>query len=115
MHNRKLRVYVELKDGVPIRILKRVDYNSPHPIAEVSRKYAVGEIRRQVFERAAGHCERCDARITEQTGHMHEKLERGRGGEISVENSVALCPKCHLGKTGVHANHYPQFGIRREE
>lgn len=112
---RRQRVFVELRDGVPIRILNHAPYDPDGPpVVEWSRAGAVSAIRAQVFDRAAGHCERCDTPITPSTGHMHEVLPRGRGGEISLANSVALCARCHLGKTGVHANHYPQFGLRKE-
>jgi hypothetical protein len=26
---------------------------------------------------------------------MHEKLHRGKGGEISFENSILICHPCH--------------------
>lgn len=41
---------------------------------------------------------------------MHEKIARGKmvfkgeDGEYSVENSVAICGNCHLGKNGAHGN-----------
>jgi 5-methylcytosine-specific restriction endonuclease McrA len=70
----------------------------------------VKAIRRAVFERAEYMCEYCGALLTWNTGHMHEKIHRGRGGKISLENSVALCAKCHIGPHGEHGARRPRFG-----
>jgi hypothetical protein len=56
---------------------------------------AVGMIRHTVFIRSQGFCEGCAAPVTESTGHMHELLHRGKGGEISMDNSVFICADCH--------------------
>lgn len=109
--NKRGRCFVDLgPDGRAIRIIKRVSF-SPHDPdpAEMSKKQAVSDIRTQVFERSGGECERCATPITYRTMHMHETLHRGRGGEVSVENSVAICPPCHIGKNGEHANRFPQW------
>lgn len=108
--SRRQRVFVEMQNGVPVRIYNRVPYDpaAPSPV-EVSRVGAVSCIRGLVFARAAGRCERCGTPITEQTGHLHERIPRSKGGEISIYNSVALCPPCHVGKTGEHANRFPQW------
>jgi len=81
------------------------------PWAWAPRAGAVESIRRQVFDRAAGHCEvpkdrkRCNAAITWESGEMHERQPRGmtgfKRGEISVENSLAACKECHRRE---HAN-----------
>ena len=103
-------VFVEVDErGDPIRILKNAKFAAQLPVEsvqEVPRAYAVGHIRRIVFGRAgctphqAGQCEDCGASIiwtagNWKSGEMHEKVFRSLGGEISVENCVALCRKCH--------------------
>jgi 5-methylcytosine-specific restriction endonuclease McrA len=49
-------------------------------------------------------CEFCGNVITQGTGHMHEKLFKGNGGEVSLDNCVAICAACHIGKDGEHGN-----------
>jgi hypothetical protein len=67
---------------------------------------AVSEIRHQLWLRCRGECELCAASITESSGHMHEQKHRGKGGEISMENSVFICPICHR---RAHADRNPHF------
>jgi len=45
-----------------------------------------------------GYCEECGRffRILD----CHEKFERGKGGKVSMENSVILCRPCHNKKKG---------------
>jgi 5-methylcytosine-specific restriction endonuclease McrA len=72
------------------------------------RKYseAVGEVRHHLWLRCKGECELCAAPVTEQSGHMHEQVHRGKGGEISLANSVFICPKCHQ---RAHSARNPRF------
>jgi len=92
--NRRLRVFVELNDqNQIIRIYRKFPPFDAHT-AEVSRKYAVSEIRRQVVERAKGVCENCP-RYVGQNGHMHERIFRSHGGEQSLKNCWYLCKPCH--------------------
>ena len=56
---------------------------------------AVKSVRKQVFYRSKGFCELCGDIVLESSGHMHEQKHRGKGGEISLENSVFICPTCH--------------------
>ena len=103
----KQSVYVEL-DGEQIIRIFRVNHEAyalsvehPEQVGYVARKVAVEEIRKSVFKRATDddgitHCEDCGKRIDFFTGHMHERLAKGKGGEVSIMNSVALCPRCHL-------------------
>lgn len=74
---------------------------------EMKRSEAVGEIRHQIFVRSRGNCEICDAPIPEKTMHMHEQKHRGRGGEISLENSLAICATCHF---RAHRDRRVRFG-----
>ena len=69
----------------------------------------VGEIRHAVYVRQAGHCLWCDKFVTEAQAHMHEKVHRGHGGKISLENSIILCADCHIGPKGAHGNRLPKF------
>lgn len=109
-------VWVETnpKSGLPIRIIKaREAYNArDFTIAFVDKSWAIGEIRRQVFERDGYECRRCSKRLTLQSGHMDEKISRGEGGEISLENCWLLCADCHIGdkSTSEHGNRRIRFG-----
>lgn len=108
----KQMVYVEVipETGQIIRIIKlshEAHRMEPERVQQVAKKVAVEEIRRAVFKRATDddgivHCEDCGKRIDWYTGHMHERLARGKRdeddkpGEVSISNSVALCSYCHL-------------------
>ena len=70
----------------------------------------VAEIRQQVYDRQGGRCISCDLFVTPEQAHMHEKVFRGKGGKISLENSEILCAECHLNrKTFGHGKRKPQF------
>jgi 5-methylcytosine-specific restriction endonuclease McrA len=56
----------------------------------------ISEIRRAVFKRQKRKCLWCDRDVTWEGCHLHEKKFRSQGGEISLENSIILCPYCHL-------------------
>lgn len=70
-------------------------YRKGSTMVSTDRSAAVACIRRGVFLRSNGVCEICSTPISEESGHMHEKKHRGQGGEISLDNSVFICPKCH--------------------
>lgn len=79
----------------------------------VFKAEAVGEIRRQVYDRQDGQCLWCGARATYDGDlfsrmHMDEIKSKGLGGEVSLENCRCLCPKCHLQDR--HGNRRPRFG-----
>lgn len=84
------------------------------PIVNFMEKaLAVSQIRRQVYNKQDGRCMRCPALVTYRAAHLHEKIHRGEGGEISLENSEILCAECHLfGKGSAHGNRRPQFTKR---
>jgi 5-methylcytosine-specific restriction endonuclease McrA len=70
----------------------------------------VGEIRHLIYLRQDGHCISCGENLTEDQFHMHEKIFRGHGGKISLDNSEGLCYDCHLNrKTFGHGKRKPQF------
>lgn len=85
--------------GLPIRIF-RIQQAAfklpPDRVREWPKRDAVESIRRQVFARTGGECEFCAKRITWDSMHMHEQQHKSLGGEVSLENSVGLCARCHL-------------------
>src|SRR5690349_14503573 len=104
-----------MRDGQPVRIFKGApDWMLPS-IQKMDRSEAVGSIRRQVFERAGYECEWCGRPIilergAPNSGEMHEVLPRGKGGEISLANSVAICKSCH--RNIGHGDRRLRFGER---
>jgi hypothetical protein len=101
----KQLVFVEFDGQNIIRIIrKHIDVFKlpPERVQQVAKSVAVGEIRRQVVARANGECENCGKRILGGTGHMHEKLAKGKRGEdgdfgeVSVDNCCYLCYDCHI-------------------
>jgi HNH endonuclease len=95
-----IRVFRTTREGILYGV-KFPEFVKTLPLAE-----AVGEIRRQVFERAEGACEWCGAKLTWETGEMHERLPKGKGGEQSIYNGVALCASCHRApkESSAHGN-----------
>jgi 5-methylcytosine-specific restriction endonuclease McrA len=59
------------------------------------RATAVEEIRRKIWLRDKKRCTHCGNVVSWLIMQMHERLWRGRGGEISVENGTTLCADCH--------------------
>jgi hypothetical protein len=102
------------KQGRPIRILKGTplfeDYPDEHGFRFMRRSEAVEEIRDQVYDRSKGFCRNCGDIILLDSFHMHEVKHRGKGGEISLDNSIALCAKCHIGPEGEHKARRTRFG-----
>ncbi len=91
------------------RIVKNRRIVPDHPVCrilQIDRTLAVGSIRRQIFWRSEGFCEMCGEIVLESSGHMHEKQHRGKGGEISLENSIFICAKCHQ---DAHKERNPRF------
>ena len=78
-------------------------------IVEMDRMRAVVHIRSRVYARAKGRCEKCSETLTPMTAHMDEKVSRGEGGNISLDNCWLLCSDCHIGKNGEHSNRLPDF------
>lgn len=91
--------WVQVDDvGTPVRIFRtrKAAYAfGLQWIASWWRSDAVKSIRHQLWIRSKGECEMCGRDITEQNSEMHEKLHRGKGGEISFENSILICHPCH--------------------
>ena len=82
------------------------DLNLPCVLTQIPRREAVASIRKTIWIRSKGHCEKCGEIVTEQTGHMHEVIHRGRGGEIALDKSRFICQKCHDAE---HSNRKPKF------
>ena len=97
---------------LPVKIfnkLKEAFQKSNGPIKEMNRREAVKLIREQVVARATEgrltKCEFCGKIITENTGHMHEVVPKGAGGNVGLDNSRLICPECHvLAKDSEHGN-----------
>jgi len=112
-------VWVEVSgSGLPIRIIKHWSEASQLPsdlVRFVNRTWAVGEIRRQVFERDNYECRRCGKRGNAQTLEMDEFISRGEGGMIGLDNSWTLCHSCHTGSsTSEHGNRRLMFSKNEE-
>lgn len=106
------RVRVELGDhSLPIRIFRKDKKWLQCPadrLHTMSKADAVALIRLQVFERTGGvmfegetvvrgKCEECFRPITWDSMEQHEKIFKGRGGEVSLLNCLGLCHDCHTG------------------
>jgi len=110
-------VWVELSpEGLPVRIFKSVRSawtqasQGGFRIAQMTHQTAVQHIRHQIFVRSKGFCEECGSVITESSMEMHERLWRGKGGEISLENSIAACKGSHK---FAHRDRAPKFSRRK--
>ena len=91
-------VCVELgEDAEAIRIFRneKAAHASGATFTKMYYRVAVGQVRRKVWLRCKGECELCGSIVVEVGGHMHEQFHRGRGGEISLENSLFICAICH--------------------
>ena len=112
-----MMVWVEIDAGemgliIPIRIFRneRDALLSRASIAVMSKAEAVRAIRRQVFARDRFTCTHCGKNVMWHTGHMHERVWKSRGGEVSLANCTTLCYDCHLNDTQAgHGGRRPQF------
>jgi 5-methylcytosine-specific restriction endonuclease McrA len=107
-------VWCEVAEGKVIRIFRsqKLAFANCEPVTRFKDE-AVAEIRRQVYDRQSGACLWCPRELPYSGSvwerfHMHEKIPKGRGGEVSLENSIGLCPTCHL--EVAHGNRRPRFG-----
>jgi hypothetical protein len=113
------KVWVQLGDnGEAVRIFKNqkeMFFSCPvDREACVERSIATGQIRAAIWARQKGTCIRCPNLFTYAGMHLHEVNHRGRGGNISLENSVGLCHDCHLGARGVHPEKQIRFSGRKD-
>lgn len=70
--------------------------STAHKLEEMSKSFAISEIRYSIFYRQNGICINCPNFITWAGMHLHEKKHRGQGGTYSLENDEGLCADCHL-------------------
>lgn len=75
--------------------------------------------RLEMWTRANGCCEKCEAKLKAREGEYDHIIAQGYGGENTVENGQLLCRVCHGKKTGVDKSitekvkriHDKHFGI----
>ena len=72
-------------------------------------KSEIAAVRQTIFARQNGHCLWCDKPLTWEQAHMHELVSRGKGGEVSLTNSIILCYQCHFENKGAHGARRPQW------
>lgn len=106
-------------DGLVVRIFKnrKQAFLVGGTLGTQPRAKAVTEVRQQIYRESGGECRRCGKPVSyDREGpyepmEMHEEHSRGKGGDISIWNSVALCHNCHTGsKNSAHGNRRPRFG-----
>lgn len=85
------------------------------------KKDAIGEVRKQIWERCNGRCEWCGRAVAENGPlwlrmHMHEGIPKGKAitesgspGEVSIWNSVGICQRCHEDSPQAHGNRKPRW------
>lgn len=97
MKNRWVWVEVSEDGARVVRIFKseKTAFDRGQNIDWMTYEQAVGDIRHQTFMRSNGFCELCASVVTEKSGHLHEMKHRGKGGEISLDNSVFICARTH--------------------
>jgi 5-methylcytosine-specific restriction endonuclease McrA len=105
-------VWVELVNQLPVRICKNQKAAVKHSCCTVMpRADAVRSIRRQIWERDEKCCTHCGVIVPWGVFEMHERIWRGRAGEISVENGTTLCNDCHQNDpVAGHGNRRVRFG-----
>ncbi len=115
--NRFAWVEIDVFTGLATRVFRnrKIAFESMESPKCIERALAVSQIRRQVFDRQDGLCIKCGDIVTRASMHLDEILARGefdddgRSGEVSLENSQALCANCHIGSRGEHGDRRPQF------
>lgn len=76
------------------------------PIRPISaRRYVQNlqeaKVKKLLYERAGGLCEKCGQPPDWRGLHPHEKAFRSQGGRLTLENSQMLCGKCHSAEHGI--------------
>lgn len=94
-----VRIFKNRKDAIASRL----------HVVTMLRSIAVKDIRDQIMKRAGGYDELSGEPITARSGHMHEQKHRGKGGEISLDNSVGISQATHR---RAHADRNPHFSKR---
>lgn len=65
----------------------------------VSRREFSAKVKVASFERAAGQCELCTARLYPGKFAYDHRIPDGSGGEPTLENCQVVCAACHGAKT----------------
>jgi len=93
-------VWVQIADDCVVCIFKnhKAAIVGCHLPVQIEKVTAVKQIRLAVFKRDNWTCTHCGATVTwngPTKGELHERVWRGRGGNISLDNSTTLCYHCH--------------------
>ena len=65
----------------------------------MSRREFTRKIKAAAIARAAGRCEKCQAKLKPREGEVDHILEDALGGEPVLANAQVLCAPCHKEKT----------------
>ncbi|MFP1634121.1 HNH endonuclease [Zhengella sp. ZM62] len=66
----------------------------------MTRSEFPAKVRKSVFARANGKCEKCAAALKTGEGEIDHILPCALGGEPTIANARLLCRVCHVEKTG---------------
>jgi hypothetical protein len=111
--------HVELQDGRVHRIFRSgkawaVAGVLGRTISVMPRVDAIRQIRRTLWARC-NECAWCGEVVDWNACQMHEIVPRGKGGDISMENSIILCYDCHQGREdSAHGNRKLHFGTKSQ-
>jgi 5-methylcytosine-specific restriction endonuclease McrA len=115
-------VCIEIRDGKVWRIFRSRKSASIAGLtcqtSVMAKVDAERTIKKQLWDLAKGKCTWCSKDVPLTGGglynnsHIHEQDPRGKGGEVSMENSIILCYDCHMNVA--HGNRKLQFGIRQD-
>lgn len=110
---------IEIRDGLVWRIFRSRKAAAVAgitcQISMMAYVDAVRTIRQQLYKLCEGLCSWCGQEVSWEACQMHEKVYRGKGGEISMTNSVILCYGCHQGrKDSAHGNRRPMWGLSKQ-
>lgn len=65
----------------------------------MTRREFPDKVKAEAFERAAGRCEKCTAKLFVGKIHYDHRIPDAMGGEPTLENCDVLCTPCHGAKT----------------
>ena len=66
------------------------------------------KLRFEVLKRSGGACERCGYRPYKRGGLQIHHLSYDRVGHESLEDLIAICPRCHMELHGIRGKRSPQ-------
>jgi 5-methylcytosine-specific restriction endonuclease McrA len=112
MKSKLVWVELDLINGLAVRIFRnRKEALSAVAIVDfITKVDATRQIRRAVFIRDIFACVKCGKALSWSSGHMHERIAKGKEGEVSLDNSELRCYDCHLlDEVSGHGNRRPKF------